>query len=120
MATTIYGLTGIDAFHNAYKNGQKSKNCERFRIYGAIRNRWSGKVLEYDSYRMKAKTKDGRLDQLWFISDNSGGYYNIRSVKYPQVYCKGLLTNDMFISSKKMCFDVSAYFCCKLLSALLF
>ena len=111
---------GVSAFHDAYKNGQKSKNCERFRIYGAIRNRWSGKVLEYDSYRMKAKTKDGRLDQLWFISDNSGGYYNIRSVKYPQVYCKGLLTNDMFISSKKMCFDVSASFCCKLLSALLF
>jgi len=84
LATTIYYASDYSAFHDAYKNGQKSKNCERFRIYGAIRNRWSGKVLEYDSYRMKAKTKDGRLDQLWFISDYSGGYYNIRSVKYPQ------------------------------------
>lgn len=85
LATTIYYASGLSPFHTAYSNGQKSgKTCERFRKLVAIRNRWSGKVLEYDSYRMKAKTKDGRLDQLWYLSDYSGGYYNIRSVKYPK------------------------------------
>ena len=80
LASGIYYASGHPDFYTAYNNAQKNKNCERFRKIFAIRNRWSGKVLEYDNYKITAKTKDGEMRQLWYLSDYSGGYYNIRSL----------------------------------------
>ena len=85
LANGIYYASGLPPFHTAYNNAQKlGETCERFKELFAIRNRWSGKVLEYHKFKMKAKTKHGKLNQLWYLSDNSDGYYNIRSVKDPK------------------------------------